>query len=129
MNAIAPDFYNYKVLYKIKGAPKQIQEDWVSSDLKELMDGLKKQGVSKDTVEFLYVHQSVVGDKGLNGVAEVVCIDNGTAAKTASPEKKAALIVPITRAIKEGKKEKEKTTTEKPKVVAISSGLYSSMQV
>ncbi len=117
-----PTFYQYKVLYRLKGSnTKQVQEDHVCLDLKELMDSMRKQGVSKDTVDFMYVHQRVVGQRGIDGMAEVVAIDN-----VLSPPKKDAprgVVVEITKAKKDKPRIRLPTppdptsTTAKPKVV------------
>ena len=125
MNEVS--FYKYKVLYKLKGAAKQVQEDWVCANLKELTDILKKQGVTKDSVAFMYVHQSVVGDK-VNGVAEVIAIDNQGDNKTPAPVLQSNVI--DLSAVRD--RERTKPTPPAPpevKPVTISSAFYVSLQV
>lgn len=63
-----------KVLYKLP-KQKQVTQDWVCNDLKELLHALSLDGITKESVEFMYVHYTPVGDPSAE-VMEIVSVEN-----------------------------------------------------
>jgi hypothetical protein len=65
----------FLVLYKVWNSPKPVREDWVCGSVQELMRHLERDGVTKETVDYLYVHYTVpaTGD-----VMECVAWENTT---------------------------------------------------
>lgn len=121
------------VLYKLPREPKPHRADWIVKDLAELMQRLARDGVTTETVEYLYVHYSPTGT---TNVLELVAVDNSTTkAPTGEQPTTSAIILPFQ------KKEEAKTAnkkTAKPRVrlkasadsaPIIRSYLYSAKQV
>lgn len=63
----------FTVLYKLWNHPRQERGDWICSSLQELMGHLARDGITKETVDFLYVHYYV---PQTNEVMEMVAWDN-----------------------------------------------------
>lgn len=80
------DYMQFKVLYRPNGSPRDIQEDWVCRDLKELMNTLKGQGVTKETTQFLYVHYTPANT---SDVLELVAWKSDPPSGTTTPVKAA----------------------------------------
>jgi hypothetical protein len=120
------DIYNFRVMYQMLGAKRQIQENWVCASLHELMQNLKNQGVTKNTVQCLYVHQSQVGVKTTGEVMEVVAFEAG-----AQPQDKVIVTPPPKKETKPKEKKPEikaVTPPAEPKKL-ISCMFYQSVQV
>lgn len=68
----ALDVHNFRVMFQITGMKKSTIENHVAENLGVVMATLKTQGVTKNTVDFLVVHQLLADGR----VAELVDINN-----------------------------------------------------
>lgn len=84
----------FRVLYKLRSAQKSVTVDHIMDDLKDLMTFLARDGINKDTVEYLYVHYTPANS---NETMELVCVDNNTRPVETAAPKKSADIIPINR--------------------------------
>jgi hypothetical protein len=63
----------FKVLYKMPNTPRPVQVDHIMEDLPDLVKFLAKDGVTKDSVQYLYVHCT---PHGSNDTMEMLAINN-----------------------------------------------------
>lgn len=119
------------VLYKLPRERKPCRADWVVKDLKELMDRLARDGVTRESVEYLYVHYS---PRGTMDVLELVAVDNS--APGSKEKKESSNVIPFPKK-EEVKAAVEKTTKPRIRlkgsacaaVPTASSYLYTAQQV
>lgn len=111
----------FRVLYKMPGAAKPVTEDHIMSDLKDLMQYLSRDGVTKDTVEYIYVHYT---PQGSNETVECVAVEN---------KKRPSNVIPISavKHISKGASKKDKPRIKAKDVASlglVQHGLYSAMR-
>lgn len=99
-------FMMMNVLYKLPNQPKPVRGDWVVGSLKEMMKILEKEGITRDSVEYLYVHYS---PRGSTDVMELVAVDNNHGKSSVAKDN----VIPF-RKKDEAKPAEEKTV--KPRV-------------
>lgn len=130
----------FTVLYKLWNSPRQERGDWVCSNLPELLMHLSKEGVTRETVDFLYVHYYV---PNTNEVMELVAWDNKGNSRgkvvdlNAAREerlKKADDLLKKTEEVVDRKNKprirlKNKTVVTSPNLVVHEVNLYKAMQV
>lgn len=63
----------FKVLYKMPNSMKPVQVDHVMDDLPDLVKFLAKDGITKDSVQYMYVHCTPAGS---NDTMEMLAINN-----------------------------------------------------
>ena len=68
----------FMVLYKLWNHPKPERSDWVAGSVVELLQDLKKEGITKESVDYLYVHYTVPSSQD---VVECVAWENTTAGR------------------------------------------------
>lgn len=77
----------FNVCFKMAFSKATQRQSHVCDNIKELRDTLAAQGVTDNTVEFLYVHQ--VNPLKPNETMEIIAVDN------ASPGRKPPLLAPV----------------------------------
>jgi hypothetical protein len=122
-----------KVLYKLPSERRPTNMDMVVSSLSELMNFLKREGVTTKSVEYLYVHYS---PRGTCDVMELVTVDNRLPGHKPDklPVKAETNVIPFptTDKAKDAKTSKPrvrlKATNVEPVVPQISSYLFTAQQ-
>lgn len=81
MGAVFP--MKFKVMYKMPGQRSPVVADHVMDDLRDLLKFLARDGVTKESVEYMYVHYT---PSGSSSTMELLAVENGKELPTATGE-------------------------------------------
>lgn len=130
-------FQEFKVLSKQWGHPRPVTRNYITAGIKELMLALKEDGIIPEQVEFLYIHQHIKTERGIE-VIEHRAVDNtviGTDKQITVPEEPKVVksnVVPITSSRKHRRDKPRIRLKNPPEEVDhkwVKQGLYSAAQV
>lgn len=110
-------FFEFRVQYRLKGSSVVSRSNFVTSGTKELMSVLARDGVTRETVEHMYIHQLLPDGQ----VAEVVAIEPHRPLVTAGavvPESTNVVSISVARNKKERRAERKRLEKERKQEAA-----------
>lgn len=116
----ALDVMRFKVLYKLPGSKKPVTCDFVMDDLKGLLKHLATEGVTKENVDYMYVHYLTSSGETM----EIVSVENTV--QTSVPQSNVIDLSQV-RHIKRAADSKPRIRAVIPPLEVVHQGMYSAI--
>lgn len=117
---------NFRVMYKLPEQRIATTTNLIMDDLQDLLKYLARDGITKESVEFLYVHYT---PQNTNDTMELVSVENGK--RQVTPPKKGAVVVPLTEVehLRKARALKPRVSMkELPDMGLVMHGIYTAMR-